>query len=107
MVKRTVREFGDDGGTDLAAALTYYSVLAIFPGLLALLSLVGVVGQAEESVDKILEILRPLLSSGAIETIREPLNDLATSRAPASRWSSACSARCGRPRATSARSAGR
>ena len=63
MLKRTVREFGDDGGTDLAAALTYYSVLAIFPGLLALLSLVGLFGQAEESVDKIIEILDPLITS--------------------------------------------
>ena len=45
MLKRTVREFNDDQGTDLAAALTYYSVLAIFPGLIALLSLVGVFGR--------------------------------------------------------------
>src|SRR6195952_2618512 len=63
VTKRTFREFGDDGGTDLAAALTYYSVLALFPGLLALLSLVGIFGQAQESVDKILEILKPLISS--------------------------------------------
>ena len=39
VLRRTVREFIDDGGTDLAAALTYYSVLALFPGLIALLSL--------------------------------------------------------------------
>ena len=30
-LKRTVREFQDDGLTDWAAALTYYGVLAIFP----------------------------------------------------------------------------
>ncbi len=79
VLKRTVREFGDDGSADLAAALTYYSVLAIFPGLLALLSLVGVVGQAQTSVDKILEILGPLLSSGAVDQVRGPLEDLASS----------------------------
>ena len=45
--RRTVREFLDDGSTDLAAALTYFAVLAIFPGLIALLSLVGMFGQAE------------------------------------------------------------
>ena len=52
VLRRTVREFRDDGGTDLAAALTYYSVLAIFPALIALLSLVGVFGQAQKSVDE-------------------------------------------------------
>src|SRR6476661_4775828 len=32
---KTLREFSDDQCTDLAAALTYYSVLALFPALLA------------------------------------------------------------------------
>ncbi len=77
VLKRTVREFGDDGGTDLAAALTYYSVLAIFPALLALLSLVGIFGQAQESVDKIIEILRPLITNpDTLDTISERLTDL-------------------------------
>jgi membrane protein len=76
-----VREFGDDGGTDLAAALTYYSVLAIFPGLIALLSLVGVFGQARKSVDLILEILTPLVSNDLIRQIRPTLTELASSNA--------------------------
>ncbi|MCW2761356.1 MAG: ribonuclease [Marmoricola sp.] len=80
VLKRTAREFQDDSGTDLAAALTYYSVLAIFPGLIALLSLVGVVGQAQNSVDKILEILAPLVSSDVLNRIRDPLNGLASSQ---------------------------
>ncbi|MFV2102587.1 YihY/virulence factor BrkB family protein [Micromonospora sp. LOL_024] len=42
--RRTVREFGDDGLTDWAAALTYYGVLSIFPGLLVLVSLLGLLG---------------------------------------------------------------
>ncbi|MEO7351245.1 MAG: YihY/virulence factor BrkB family protein [Marmoricola sp.] len=80
VTRRTVREFNDDGGTDLAAALTYYSVLAIFPGLLAVLSLVGLFGQAQNSVDKILEILDPLVSRGAIDWMSGPLNELAASQ---------------------------
>jgi membrane protein len=79
-LRRTVREFQTDGGTDLAAALTYYSVLAIFPGLLALLSLVGLVGQAQESVDTILEILGPLVSTDMIKELRGPLEELAGSQ---------------------------
>jgi len=45
-VRRTVREFNDDNLTDWAAALTYYSVLSIFPGLLVIVSLLGLFGQS-------------------------------------------------------------
>ena len=62
VLRRTVREFIDDGGTDLAAALTYYSVLAIFPALIALMALLGVFGQTQESIDAIMEILAPLVT---------------------------------------------
>ena len=44
-IKRTVSEFRDDNLTDWAAALTYYAVLAIFPALIALVSILGLVGQ--------------------------------------------------------------
>jgi membrane protein len=45
-VKRTVREFRTDNLTDWAAALTYYAMLSIFPGLLVLLSLIGLAGKS-------------------------------------------------------------
>jgi membrane protein len=44
VLKRTVREFKADNVTDWAAALTYYGVLAIFPAILALVSILGLVG---------------------------------------------------------------
>lgn len=44
--KRTVREFKEDNLTDWAAALTYYGVLSIFPALLALVSILGLIGQS-------------------------------------------------------------
>ncbi len=43
---RTVREFGQDALTDRAAALTYYAVLSIFPGLLVVVSLLGLLGES-------------------------------------------------------------
>jgi membrane protein len=46
VLRRTVREFGDDNLTDWAAALTYYAVLSIFPGLLVLVSVLGLLGQS-------------------------------------------------------------
>src|SRR3954469_26079023 len=46
VVKRTVKEFKRDELTDKAAALTYYSVLALFPALIALVSIVGLLGKS-------------------------------------------------------------
>jgi membrane protein len=40
-VKRARVEFGNDNATDLAAALTYYAVLSVVPGLIVLLSILG------------------------------------------------------------------
>lgn len=46
VLKRTVKEFRADNLTDLAAALTYYGVLAIFPMLIVLVSLLGLIGES-------------------------------------------------------------
>ena len=46
VLKRTVREFREDNLTDWAAALTYYSVLAVFPALIVLVSILGLVGES-------------------------------------------------------------
>nr|WP_255951300.1 YihY/virulence factor BrkB family protein [Streptomyces sp. ODS25] len=43
-LKRTPKEFKADNLTDWAAALTYYGVLSIFPALLALVSILGLLG---------------------------------------------------------------
>ena len=46
VLKRTIAEFKEDNLTDWAAALTYYGVLAIFPAILALVSILGLVGRS-------------------------------------------------------------
>lgn len=46
VLKRTVREFREDNLTDWAATLTYYGVLAIFPAIIALVSVLGLVGHS-------------------------------------------------------------
>jgi membrane protein len=45
-LKRTVREFKEDNLTDWAAALTYYGILAIFPAMIVLVSILGLVGES-------------------------------------------------------------
>ena len=42
---RTVKEFKEDNLTDWAAALTYYAILALFPAMLALVSILGLMGK--------------------------------------------------------------
>jgi membrane protein len=44
VLKRVRRQIGQDGLTDLAAALTYYAVLSIVPGLVVLISILGLLG---------------------------------------------------------------
>jgi membrane protein len=46
VLRRTVDEFQDDNLTDWAAALTYYGVLSLFPMLIVLVAVLGVVGQS-------------------------------------------------------------
>jgi membrane protein len=46
ILKRTYREYKADNLSDLAAALTYYAVLAIFPMLIVLVSVLGLIGSS-------------------------------------------------------------
>jgi len=80
VARKVRREFSDDQCTDLAAALTYYGVLAIFPAVLALSAILGLVGQAEKSVETVLDVIRPLVSEDALGTIEPTLLELATSK---------------------------
>lgn len=78
-VRMAVREFGDDQCTDGAAALTYYAILAIFPAGIALVSLLGVVGQTNSSVNTVIDVLRPLVSADTLDSVRTALEGVASS----------------------------
>ncbi|SMH32636.1 membrane protein [Rathayibacter oskolensis] len=81
VLKKTLREFGADQCTDLAAALTYYAVLALFPGLLAIVSILGLFGQAETTTSTVLEIAGGFVSPDVLDTVRGPLQELTSSSA--------------------------
>ncbi|WP_222194435.1 YihY/virulence factor BrkB family protein [Modestobacter italicus] len=55
--KRTLKEFSEDGLTDWAASLTYYGVLALFPALTALASVVGLLTDPEELTTALTEVV--------------------------------------------------
>ncbi|WNB85049.1 YihY/virulence factor BrkB family protein [Cellulomonas sp. ATA003] len=80
ILRKTLREFGKDQCTDLAAALTYYGVLALFPGLLAVVSLVGLVGDPQETTDALLGVAGDL-GVEITDTIEETIAGLATAPA--------------------------
>jgi membrane protein len=80
VARKTVREFSKDQCTDLAAALTYYAVLAMFPAAIALLSMVGVFGQGAQTVDTLLGILSDVGASSAADTLRPTLEQLSQSQ---------------------------
>ena len=81
IAKKTFREFTKDQCPDLAAALTYYSVLSIFPALLALVSLLGIFGQPEKTTGALLEIVQGFAPAETVDALREPLAQLSSSSA--------------------------
>ncbi|MEU8242432.1 YihY/virulence factor BrkB family protein [Actinoplanes missouriensis] len=68
-LKRTVKEFDDDGLADWAAALTYYAVLSVFPGLILLASVLGLIGRP---------VIQPLIDNLG-QVAPGPVRDILTS----------------------------
>lgn len=79
IAKKTFREFTKDQCPDLAAALTYYGVLSMFPALLALVSLLGIFGQAEKTTEAMLEIAQRIAPGSTLEIIKQPIEELTRS----------------------------
>jgi membrane protein len=72
ILRRTVKEFQDDNLTDWAAALTYYGVMSLFPMMIALIAVLGLVGQ-EKSVFTLLDSFRQAGLPGVADNIEKPL----------------------------------
>ncbi len=69
-----MREFKDDNLTDWAAALTYYSILAIFPALLALVSVVGLLG--DSTTQSLIDNLSTVAPGPAKDIVTSALQNL-------------------------------
>ena len=78
-LKRTFREVRDDNLTDWAAALTYYAVLALFPGLIVLVAILGLAGQHPETTNALLDIVRDVGPASAVDTFRGPIESVVKS----------------------------
>ena len=79
VLRKTAREFSTDQCTDLAAALTYYAVLSLFPALVVVVSLLGVFGQGQRTTDAVLQIVGDLGPASTVDTLRGPIQQLVES----------------------------
>src|SRR3954471_11867518 len=77
VLRRTAKEFSNDNLTDWAAALTYYSVLALFPAMIVLVALVGIFGQYPQTTNALIDILRQVgVDRGALDSVSKTINDI-------------------------------
>ncbi|WP_406864311.1 YihY/virulence factor BrkB family protein [Streptomyces sp. HUAS MG47] len=74
VLKGSLHEFVSDELMDRAAALTYYGVLSLFPGLLLFVSLLGLSGRS--TTDKVLDSLRELAPGPARDVLAQAVENL-------------------------------
>ncbi|HEU4701829.1 MAG TPA: YihY/virulence factor BrkB family protein [Conexibacter sp.] len=82
-LKRTLLEFREDNMTDWAAALTYYGLLALFPALIALVSIVGFFGDPVTTTRKLTDVVTSIGPSSAQDTFRGPIESITSNRGTA------------------------
>jgi len=82
-LKRTLGEFKEDNLTDWAAALTYYGVLAMFPALIALVSIVGLVFSPQEVTKALTDVVGQLGPKSAVDTFKGPIESVTSSKSKA------------------------
>jgi membrane protein len=82
-LKRTALEFQEDNLSDWAATLTYYGLLALFPALIALVSIVGLVADPKSTTDTLTDIVTDVGPDTAAETFAGPIEQVTQSRSTA------------------------
>ncbi|HEX5713014.1 MAG TPA: YihY/virulence factor BrkB family protein [Solirubrobacterales bacterium] len=82
-LKRTATEFMEDNLTDWAAALTYYGLLSLFPALIAVVSVIGLVGDPQSTTENLTEIVTEIGPGSAAETFSGPIESIASNQTAA------------------------
>src|SRR5215207_6000557 len=82
-LRRTVLEFQEDNLTDWAGTLTYYGLLALFPALIVLVSIVGLVGNPESTTNTLTDIVTKMGPDSAATTFEGPIRQVTESRSTA------------------------
>ena len=79
-LKRTFKEYSQDNLSDWAAALTYYGVLALFPALIALVSIVGLVGDPASTTKTLTEVVTKIGPASAGDALKGPITSITSNR---------------------------
>jgi membrane protein len=82
-LKRTISEFREDNLSDWAAALTYYGLLSLFPMLIALVSIVGLVAEPESTTRTVTDIVTRIGPESGAETFAGPIKSITSNRGSA------------------------
>ncbi len=80
---RTLTEFSEDNMTVWAAALTYFGLLALFPALIALVSILGLFGDPQATTRTITQMVSQLGPSSAAQTFAGPIQSITSHRSAA------------------------
>lgn len=83
ITKRTVVRFYDDQMTQHAAAVTYYSLMSLFPAILLALSVLGLVGEYPRTYDAIVRYLNDVAPPSVVRPIDESLREAFRSKSTA------------------------
>lgn len=81
--KAIYSRFNEVQVTDRAAALTYYSILSLFPALIVVVSLLALLGQYPETYESIVRTLRDAAPGTAVDTINSALRGALSNRSNA------------------------
>jgi membrane protein len=73
ILKRAAKRFSEDELSDRAAALTYFAVLALFPALIVMVALLGLLGEYPRTSNALLEIVGKISPGSAVDTFRGPI----------------------------------
>jgi membrane protein len=82
-LKRTGKQFSHDNLTDWAAALTYYAVLSVFPAIIALISILGLVVAPATITRVITDVVSQLGPASAVDTFKKPIEQISSNRSGA------------------------
>jgi membrane protein len=78
-LKRTLTEFKEDKLNHWAAALTYYAVLSLFPALIVLVSLAGIVASPQTVTTFLTDTIAAIGPDSAVETFKGPIESVTSS----------------------------
>ncbi|GAA1546917.1 YihY/virulence factor BrkB family protein [Microbacterium ginsengiterrae] len=78
--RRSIRAFATDGCIDIAASLTFFSVLALVPAIMVAFSIVSLLGRGDETARIVVDVVRALVPDADASSVRDAVSQIAETR---------------------------